>query len=118
MCVCVSVQPEAGLADSPAVGELRRPSRCTQGRGREGLSSGINIPGPLIFIAAPLEIWGGGAALRVGNGKLGLLLSALLIFPESRMAQARGPGLGGGAGDCILSWGLLPGLLGGWTPPC
>lgn len=28
----------------------------------------------------------------------------------SRMAQARGPGWVGGAGDCILSWGLLPGF--------
>ena len=48
--------------------------------------------------------------------EFGLLLPAPLIFPESRMAQAKGPWLDGGAGGCVLSWGLPPGCwLGAWT---
>lgn len=48
---------------------------------------GISILGPLIFIAAPPEMWAGKGLLLGGNGSWAPLPS-LLCSPESRLAEA------------------------------
>lgn len=75
----------------PALPQLQQsilaPVPVHQRRGQGGADVvGISILGPLIFIAAPPEMWAGKGLLLGGNGCWAPLPS-LLYSPESRLAE-------------------------------
>lgn len=86
-----SLRQEVGGGHKPALPQLQQrflaPVPVHQRRGQGGADVvGISILGPLIFIAAPPEMWAGKGLLLGGNGSWASLPS-LLCSPESRLAE-------------------------------
>jgi hypothetical protein len=84
-----SLRQEVGGGTSLPCPSCSRDSwpQCTREGGQGGADVvGISILGPLIFIAAPPEMWAGKGLLLGGNGSWAPLPS-LLCSPESRLAE-------------------------------